>query len=101
MTHGAYWASIGFQDPCNKLDVEEFNKCLSCFLLCGDALNNEVKRVMRDVTVALSEAISSGRLKEVWVSQQRRTGVSMRSSSRSLSLRTVLRWVIFNGAWMV
>ena len=27
MTHDAYWASIGFQDPCNELDVEEFNKC--------------------------------------------------------------------------
>ena len=27
MTHDANWASIGFQDPCNELDVEEFNKC--------------------------------------------------------------------------
>ena len=27
MAHDAYWASIGFQDPCNELDVEEFNKC--------------------------------------------------------------------------
>ena len=27
MTHDAYWASIGFQDPCNELDVEEFKKC--------------------------------------------------------------------------
>ncbi|XP_075243180.1 uncharacterized protein LOC142337658 [Convolutriloba macropyga] len=27
MTHEAYWAMIGFQDPCQDIDVEEFQKC--------------------------------------------------------------------------
>ena len=27
MTHEAYWAMIGFQDPCQEIDVEEFQKC--------------------------------------------------------------------------
>ena len=27
LTHDSYWASIGFEDPCQDLDVEEFEKC--------------------------------------------------------------------------
>ena len=31
LTHDSYWALIGFQDPCQDLDVEEFEKCpVSC-----------------------------------------------------------------------
>ena len=27
MTHEAYWAMIGFEDPCQEIDIEEFQKC--------------------------------------------------------------------------
>ena len=27
ITHEAYWASIGFQDPCQEIDAEDFEKC--------------------------------------------------------------------------